>query len=294
MKKRPFLVAACAVGGVFVFFLLVILAAGMLRQGSFHVPAGARIGIIKVRGTITDSELLLQQIDQFRKQKTVKAVILRVDSPGGGVGPSQEIYEELKRLAAEKPLVVSMGSVAASGGYYIAVAAQRIFANPGTITGSIGVIMSFPDYQELMGKVGVKTEVVKSGRFKDIGSSTRDFTVEDRALLQGLIDDVHLQFIEAVSAGRKLPVEQLLPLVDGRIFTGRQALEEGLIDELGSLPDAVRYTAQLIGAGDDPELLYPDEQPTGLWERYLNSAVTRLGFDLKLNSPVGPQFIWSR
>ena len=136
---------------------------------------------------------------------------------------------------------------AASGGYYIAVAAQRIFANPGTITGSIGVIMSFPDYQELMGKVGVKTEVVKSGRFKDIGSSTRDFTVEDRALLQGLIDDVHLQFIEAVSAGRKLPVEQLLPLVDGRIFTGRQALEEGLIDELGSLPDAVRYTAQLIG-----------------------------------------------
>ncbi len=294
MKKRPFLVAACAVGGVFVFFLLVILAAGMLRQGSFHVPAGARIGIIKVRGTITDSELLLQQIDQFRKQKSVKAVILRVDSPGGGVGPSQEIYEELKRLAAEKPLVVSMGSVAASGGYYIAVAAQRIFANPGTITGSIGVIMSFPDYQELMGKVGVKTEVVKSGRFKDIGSSTRDFSAEDRALLQGLIDDVHLQFIEAVSAGRKIPVEQLLPLVDGRIFTGRQALEEGLIDELGSLPDAVRYTAQLIGAGDDPELLYPDEQPAGLWERYLNSAVTRLGFDLKLNSPVGPQFIWSR
>ena len=286
--------AACAVGGVFVFFLLVILAAGMLRQGSFHVPAGARIGIIKVRGTITDSELLLQQIDQFRKQKSVKAVILRVDSPGGGVGPSQEIYEELKRLAAEKPLVVSMGSVAASGGYYIAVAAQRIFANPGTITGSIGVIMSFPDYQELMGKVGVKTEVVKSGRFKDIGSSTRDFSAEDRALLQGLIDDVHLQFIEAVSAGRKIPVEQLLPLVDGRIFTGRQALEEGLIDELGSLPDAVRYTAQLIGAGDDPELLYPDEQPAGLWERYLNSAVTRLGFDLKLNSPVGPQFIWSR
>ncbi len=286
--------AACAVGGVFVFFLLVILAAGLLRQGSFHVPVGARIGIIKVRGTITDSGLLLQQIDQFRKQNTVKAVILRVDSPGGGVGPSQEIYEELKRLAAEKPLIVSMGSVAASGGYYIAVAAQRIFANPGTITGSIGVIMSFPDYQELMGKVGVKTEVVKSGRFKDVGSSTRDFTVEDRALLQGLIDDVHLQFIEAVSAGRNIPVEQLIPLVDGRIFTGRQALEKGLIDELGSLPDAVRYAAQLVGAGDDPELLYPDEQPAGLWERYLNSAVTRLGFDLNLNSPVGPQFIWSR
>ena len=164
--------ASLLVGAIFIFFLLVVIVAGILR-GSSVVPVGEKIGILEVSGMITDAELLNEQINEFRESGTVKAVVLRVDSPGGGVGPSQEIYTELKRLTEEKPLIVSMGSVAASGGYYVAVAGERLFANPGTITGSIGVIMTFPDYQGLMGKVGVKTEVVKSGRFCTPRRTTR-------------------------------------------------------------------------------------------------------------------------
>lgn len=293
MKKRPFLIASFAVAGIFIFFLLVVFTAGMFRTGSF-VSVGDKLGILEVEGPIVDSRRMIDQIKEFRERSNIKAVVVRIDSPGGGVGPSQEIYSELKALAKEKPLVVSMGSVAASGGYYLAVAGERIFANPGTITGSIGVIMSFPNYQELMGKVGIQTEVVKSGRFKDIGSTTRSFSEADRTLLQGMIDDVHQQFVEAISEGRHMPIDRLQPFVDGRIFTGRQAKEIGLIDELGTLSDAIKYAATVAGMDDDPDLVYSEPEKINLIDRYLQNTASRyLGINLKMKNAIGPQYLWN-
>ncbi len=294
MKKRPFLMASLAVGGVFLFFLLVVFTAGFFRTGSVVVSVGDKIGILEVDGTIVDARRMVDLIEDFGDRSNIKAVVIRIDSPGGGVGPSQEIYTQLKHLAKKKPLIVSMGSVAASGGYYLAVAGERIFANPGTITGSIGVIMSFPNYQELMGKVGIQTEVVKSGRYKDIGSPTREFLAADRDLLQGVIDDVHMQFVEAVSVGRDMPIDRLQPFVDGRIFSGRQAKDAGLVDELGTLRDAIRYAAKVSGIEGDPDLVYPEPEKVNLIDRYLQGAMSHyFGVDFKVEKSIGPQYLWN-
>lgn len=294
MTKRPFLMASVTIAAIFLFFLLVVFTSGMLSGRSVVMSVGEKIGVLEVYGTISDAQNLIEQIDDFRTNSSVKAVVLRVDSPGGGVAPSQEIYAELKRLAEEKPLVVSMGAVAASGGYYLAIAGERLFANPGSITGSIGVIMSFPDYRGLMGKIGVRTEVVKSGQFKDIGSSSREFTTADRELLQVMIDDVHSQFVQAISAGRDIPVDRLRPYVDGRIFTGRQALAAGLIDELGTFNDAIDYASRVSGVGADPDLLYPEPESKDFIERLLQGAVSRyLGVDLSRENTIGPQYLWN-
>lgn len=293
MKKRPFLMASLTIGAIFIFFLLVIFTAGLFRGHKVVVPVGAKVGIVSIRGVIADSQRVVEQIDDFRESRAVKAVVLRIDSPGGAVGPAQEIHAELKRLAAEKPLVISMGTVAASGGYYLAVAGKRIFASPGTITGSIGVIMMFPNYQELMDKIGVKTEVVKSGRFKDVGSSTRDFSAADRELMQAMIDNVHGQFVDAISEGRNIPVERLRPFVDGRILTGQQALEAGLVDQLGTLRDAIQHAAKLAGLGDDPAVIYPDPEEQDLLERLLQGAASRfMGIELRPKLTFGPQYLW--
>lgn len=293
MKNRPFFMASVTIGVIFLFFLLVVFAAGMV-SGYSVVPVGEKIGILEVRGTIVDARQLIEQIADFRDSNGIKAVVLRVDSPGGGVAPSQEIHAELTRLAQEKPLIISMGSVAASGGYYLAVAGERLFANPGTITGSIGVIMSFPNYRELMGKIGVKTEVVKSGQFKDVGSSSRQLTTADRKLLQGMIDDVHAQFVQAISEGRNIPVDRLRPYVDGRILTGKQALAVGLIDELGTLSDAIRYAAEVAGLGEDPALIYPEPERRDLLDRLIQGVANRyLGVNLRQEITIGPQYLWN-
>lgn len=286
--------ASITIGAVFFFFLLVVFAAGLLSDCSVFVPGGDKIGILEVRGTIVDAQQIVAKIADFRDSRNIKAVVLRVDSPGGGVAPSQEIHAELKRLAQEKPLIISMGSVAASGGYYLAIAGEHLFANPGTITGSIGVIMSFPDYRDLMGKIGVKTEVVKSGQFKDIGSSSREFSAADRELLQGMIDDVHAQFVQAISDDRNIPLDRLRPYVDGRIITGRQALSLGLIDEIGTMTDAVRYAAKVSGLGDSPALVYPEPEQVDFLERLLQGAVSRyLGVSLPRKTTIGPQYLWN-
>ncbi|MCK4690998.1 MAG: signal peptide peptidase SppA [Desulfuromonadales bacterium] len=282
------------IGAIFLFFLLAVLITGLVTGRSVVVPVGNKVGILEVRGMIVDAQQLIEQISEFRNSRAIKAVVLRIDSPGGGVAPSQEIHAELKRLAEEKPLVVSMGSVAASGGYYLAVAGERIFANPGTITGSIGVIMSLPDYQGLMGKIGVRTEVVKSGQFKDIGSSTRDLSDADRQLLQEMIDNVHAQFVQAISEGRNIPVERLRTFVDGRIFTGEQAQTVGLVDELGTLSDAVEYAAKVSGLGTDPARFYPQSKDGNYLERWFQGAAGRyLGVSLPPEISAGPQYLWN-
>ncbi|MFO7766343.1 MAG: signal peptide peptidase SppA [Pelovirga sp.] len=294
MKKRPFLFASLIIGGIFLFFILVFFAAGYFRAGTLLSTSPGQIGVLEVTGTITNERLLVRQIDEFRYNDGVVAVVLRVDSPGGGVGPSQEIYRELKRLVQKKPLVVSFGSVAASGGYYLAMAGERLFANPGTITGSIGVVMNFPDFQELMGKVGVRTEVIKSGPYKDVGSATRDMTDEERRLLNEMIADVHSQFVEVVSKGRNIPIKELSPYTDGRIFTGRQALTVGLVDELGSFNDAVEYAAKRAGLKGRPELLYPAPERKMLLQRFFNVINDRyVGVDFGFKAAIGPQYLWS-
>jgi protease-4 len=185
---------------------------------------------------------------------------MRIDSPGGAVAPSQEIYEEVRKAATKKKIVVSMGSVAASGGYYIASPATRIVANPGTLTGSIGVIMEIPNFAGLMNKLGIKSEVVKSGRHKDIASVFRGIKKEDREILQNVLDNVHDQFILAVAEGRKMLLEDVRKIADGRIFTGEQALKVGLIDEIGNLEDAVKLAGKLSGIKGEPEVISKKER----------------------------------
>jgi protease IV len=201
-------------------------------------------------------------LKRFGDSSSVKAIVLRIDSPGGGVVPSQEIHDAVQRVRNKqnKTVVASMGTVAASGGYYIAAAADRIIANPGTLTGSIGVIMELVNLEGLLKKVGVEGVVVKSGHYKDIGSPFRKMGADDRRILQAVMDDVHNQFIEAVAEGRSLDVAAVRTLADGRIFTGRQAVDAKLVDELGDLDDAVRIAADMVGIEGEPTLVEPKKR----------------------------------
>jgi len=219
------------------------------------------IGILEVKGIIVSAEEQIEELTSFRNDDTVKAVIIRIDSPGGAVGASQELYDEIRRTDRVKPVIASMGSVAASGGYYAALGAREIYANPGTITGSIGVIFKFANLQDLFDKIGYKNEVVKSGALKDIGASDRPLSDEERAFLQALIDNVHSQFVKAVAQQRKLDEETVRGLADGRIFSGQQAKELGLVDTMGNFTDAIGKAATLAGLDpNDPRLIYPETE----------------------------------
>lgn len=218
-----------------------------------------RVGLIRVEGAILDAHETVSELKRFGKSPSVKAIVLRIDSPGGGVVPSQEIHDAVIRVRSEdkKKVVASMGTVAASGGYYIAVASDRIMANPGTLTGSIGVIMELANLQGLLRKVGVESVVIKSGRHKDLASPFRKMSAEDRKILQAVLDDVHEQFIEAVAEGRALELADVRSLADGRIFTGRQARAAKLVDELGNLDDAIQTAADLAGIEGKPTVVEP-------------------------------------
>jgi protease-4 len=218
-----------------------------------------RIALIRVEGVLLDAQATIGDLKRFSENPLVKAIVLRIDSPGGGVVPSQEIHDAVKRVRSKsnKAIIASMGTVAASGGYYIAAATDRIIANPGTLTGSIGVIMEMANVEGLLKKIGVEGLVIKSGRFKDVGSPLRKMSEEERKLMQSVMDDVHQQFILAVAEGRSLEVSEVQPLADGRIFTGRQAKEARLVDELGDLDDAIRLAADIVGIEGEPKVLEP-------------------------------------
>ncbi|WP_447970515.1 signal peptide peptidase SppA [Nitrospira sp. M1] len=221
-----------------------------------------QVAVVRVEGPILDSKQAVSELQDFSENPMVKAIVVRIDSPGGGVAPSQEIYNAVKRVKSEynKTVVASMGTVAASGGYYIAVASDRVLANPGTLTGSIGVIMQMANFEELLKKVGVQNFVIKSGRYKDIGSPFRPMEDEDRQLLQSVMDDVHRQFIEAVAEGRSLDVADVEVLADGRVFTGQQAKDSLLIDELGDLTDAIALAGRLGGIEGEPRVVEPTRE----------------------------------
>ncbi|MDY7032745.1 MAG: signal peptide peptidase SppA [Thermodesulfobacteriota bacterium] len=266
MKRHPVLLGLIIVGVILAVFLVSLITITHLTGRSAAFTPGDRIAVINVQGIIRDSKNVIDQLLQFKKDKRVKAVVLRIDSPGGSVGPSQEIYEEIKKFRAKKKIVVSMGSIAASGGYYIACAADRIVANPGTITGSIGVIVEFANLEELMKKIGFESVVIKSGKHKDVMSPFRSITPDERKLLQGVIDNVHNQFVEAIAQERKIKKDKVSQISDGRIFSGEQAKELGLIDTLGNLQDAISLAAAIGGVKGEPKIVYPPKKRFSIFD----------------------------
>jgi protease-4 len=253
-KRRPFRT----------LFWVLLVGLGLLFLLNVFFPdldlsTEDRIALIRVEGVILDSQATVEELKRFSENPLVKAIVLRIDSPGGGVVPAQEIHDAVKRVRTKsnKAVIASMGSVAASGGYYIAAAADRIVANPGTLTGSIGVIMETVNVEGLLKKIGVEGVVIKSGKYKDVGSPLRKMSEEDRGLLQTVMDDVHKQFIEAVAEGRAIELTEAQALADGRIFTGRQAKEARLVDELGNLEDAIQLAADVVGIEGEPKVVEP-------------------------------------
>jgi len=247
---------------------LVLLWGGIsvFLKGEFTFNFGDRIAVVPIRGVITDSRSVVDQIKKYRKDNRVKAIILRIDSPGGGTAASQEIYREVQRTVPKKKVIASMGNVAASGGYYVALPANKIVANPATLTGSIGVIMEVSNIKELMNKIGVSREAVKSGPYKDIGSPLRKMKPEERRLLEGVIKNVHQQFVDVVVKGRRLTREKVEKIADGRIFTGEQARDLGLVDELGSFEDAVELTKKMAGLSGEVKLIFPEKKRISVWD----------------------------
>lgn len=251
--------------GLFTLLLIVVFSKGVGVKEGFNLSGpGDKVAIVRLEGTILSSDKIVKSLKQVAENNTVKAIVLRVDSPGGGVAASQEIYEEVKKISSSvKPVVVSMGSIAASGGYYVSCAATKIVANPGTITGSIGVIAMFPNYAKLMEKLGLGMNVIKSGEYKDSGSPFRLMTDADKKYFQNVVNDSYLQFLDAVANARKLTVEELKGYADGRVFTGKQALKLGLVDTLGSLQDAIKLAARLGGVRGKP-VVVEERKPNSL------------------------------
>jgi protease-4 len=248
-------------------FLVVNLS--IEREGPGLGPLSKRVGVVEIVGDIESSEGVVDQLEHMRLDSSVRAVVLRLDSPGGGVAASQEIYDAVGRVTDEgKPVVASMGGVAASGAYYIACAADSIVSNPGTLTGSIGVIMSFPNTEELFRKVGLRFEVVKTGKFKDIGSLSRPMTAEEKELLQGVLSSVYEQFVKAISDGRGLERSDILPYADGRIFSGAQALDLGFVDRLGDQNDAILLAAKLAGIKGRPVIVRKERRRVSIFDMF--------------------------
>jgi protease-4 len=274
MRRHPVIlgISILAVIGIVFFVLMYALSVFKGEGGSFNLRDN--VGVVHVDGVITDSADIIENIDEYADDDSIKAVVIRINSPGGGIAPSQEIYQSIQELRKRKKVVASMGAVAASGGYLIATGADLIIANPGTITGSISAVMPFMDIQELMKKVGVRSSVIKSGKFKDIGSPVREMTAEERKLLQGVVDDIYDQFIRTVAENRRIPLEIIRKLADGRIFTGRQALHLKLVDELGGLQDAVRIAGRVSGIKGKPTIVYPPKKTTSFWKYLIESAAS--------------------
>jgi len=259
MSRRLTIVVAAVIVYLAVAGLFVIAMGGVGRRGDGGAALfGPRVAIVELEGVIIDVDDVVQELKGLRENPAVRAVVMRINSPGGVVGPTQEVHDAILRLRqAGKPVVASLGAVAASGGYYIAVAADQIYANPGTLTGSIGVIMQLANFEQLMKKVGVDYVVVKAGQFKDIGNVGRAMTPDERRVLQGLLDDVHGQFIAAVAAGRKLEREDVVRFADGRVFSGQQAKDLKMVDALGGLEDAVLAAGKLAGLPSPPSVIPP-------------------------------------
>ena len=241
------------------------------ETGVLTLVGGDGVGVVVVEGAINESRGTIQSLKQFGDSKRIKGVVVRINSPGGGVVPTQEIHEEIGKLKKKKPVFASLGGMATSGGYYIASACHQIVANPGTLTGSIGVIIQLANVEGLMQKLGLEGYNVKSGPYKDIGSSLRPLSPEGRAILQSVVDSVHGQFVRAVASGRSMEVSKVRELADGRIYSGEQAKELGLVDSLGNMDDAIDLVSKRAGIEGVPQVIYSRARGKKWWERLLFS-----------------------
>lgn len=256
-----------AAAGIFLFFVASLFFSGSGREDGFEISTGKRLGLIEIKGVILESETTVKNLERFADSKDIAAIILRIDSPGGGVAASQEIYESVRRVRdSGKFVVASMASVAASGGYYVACGADTIMANPGTTTGSIGVIAEMINATELLQKIGVRFEVIKSGKYKDSGSPFRPMNEDDRRQLQEYVNDAYDQFVEVVARERDLPKAEVLKFADGRIFTGQQAHALDLVDVLGTYEDAVTLAGERGGIAGKARVVKPPQRKNTMWD----------------------------
>jgi protease-4 len=264
------------VGIILIVFLLSIIRA-------FVGKPGERIGVVEIEGVIAESRQTMEDIVRYKEDPSIKGVILRINSPGGSVGPTQEIFREVVKLKEKKKVFVSMGSLCASGGYYLAAAGEKIYASPSTITGSIGVIMQSVILEDLLKKIGVKSNTIKAGDLKDAGTPFREMTPEERAYLDGVVKNIHEQFIKDIAAGRSMDIEKARKLADGRIYTGLQAKELGLIDDIGNFYDTVDDIKKALNIKGKPELIYT-EKPFSL-SKWIFSSISKESFESFFSSP---------
>ena len=273
--------------------MMVLVAVGSaLLPDRWKSPSG-EIALVRIQGMLMDSQNIVRQLSNYRHNPNVRGIVLRIDSPGGAVAPAQEIYNEIMKLKADhKTVYASMGTVAASGGYYIACAANYVLANPGTLTGSIAAVMAFSNIEELTDKIGIKPIIIKSGKYKDVGSPLRGMKPEERKLLQSVVDDVHQQFVQAVAKGRGLPVSEVNEIADGRIMTGQQALTLKLVDEMGGLEKTLELLAKKIGVEGRPRVI-EEKEKTPFFDWLLQSSLSsRLIETLIPASLPRLQYIW--
>ena len=281
MRKHPVIFGILILLVLGISFYFFFYKAGLHSGKNTSFSLKDKIGVVCVEGIIADSQVITEQLDDFGKDDSIVAIVLRVDSPGGGVAASQEIYDAVIELKKKKKVVVSMGSVAASGGLLVACAADKIVANPGTITGSISAIMQFANVEELMKKIGLKSSVVKSGQYKDIGSPMREMTPEEKVIIQELVDDIFNQFVDVIVKERKLPREKVVAIADGRVFSGRKAKELGLVDDLGNMATAAKLASKLAGKDGKYDLVYPSKKRTSVFDYLLESTASQISNSLK-------------
>ena len=303
MDRKSLVILGVIFGGLFLslfgFLALAYVAVDSGEGGGFS-SRGDAVGVIEIKGVIQSSDKTLKHLRRFAKDERIKALLVRIESPGGAVAPSQEIFSELRSLGERMPVVCSMGDVAASGGFYIAMGCTKVVANPGTLTGSIGVISQMPFLGEIAEQLKFRMVTVKSGARKDVGNPFREMAPEERAYYQGLLDSIHEQFIEAVALGRGLEVDKVRPVADGRVFTGVQAHGYGFVDVLGGFNDALRLAGTEAGIEGEPRLQYPpEEKPFDLGEMFAQGGralargvVEEVSAETGLKQPIsGPAFL---
>ena len=276
-RRHPYLFTFLIFSALFtltIVSILIVVATTVKQAGlsDFISESGdGKVGVVEIDGVIVDSKETLSLIKRFRENDDIRAIVIRINSPGGVIGPSQEIYREIRKTTQIKKVVASMGSIAASGGYYVAAATDGIVANPGTITGSIGVIMAYTNFRKVLDKIGMIPVVIKSGPYKDLGSPTREMSKKERGVLQAFVDQAHRQFVTAVAEAQKMDIEHVKSLADGRIYTGEEAVKQGLVDRLGNMEDAIQWAGELGGIKGRVARVYKKKEKLSILKYMLES-----------------------
>ncbi len=298
-EKRTNLLLWIVVGGGAFVFLAVCLLALALYFSNETAPSLSfstnQVAVLDLEGIIFDSSDFVDQLKEYGGRSGVKAVVIHVNSPGGGVAASQEIYDAVRkfRTTTGKKVVASLSSVGASGAYYVACATDRVFADPGTITGSIGVIAEWYNYGDLLRWAKMEDIVIKSGPLKDAGSPTRPLTEAEKAYFQGLINNMFSQFVDAVAKGRRMDEVAVRKLADGRVYTGAEAKANGLIDELGTLQDAEAAAARMAGIYGEPKIITPPKKKFSLLDALLGESHSTLSLNPDPSeSHIRFQYLW--